>query len=588
LIQFEAASRYSCNQVKIQEENTNPMRTLTNDSRGTAAWIEREAEGMDPLQLYREFVQNGIEAGASAIIIDGWTDPETGHRLARITDNGSGLTEHQLVERLTSLHGQFKADNNYGVGARIAALPFNHGGVTFASRTDRSEAMVMLHKLRGEYGMKAWEVEDEDGDHILLDVVGPDPGMLERLPEESTGTAVILHGDGHCDTWDASISYQVHKFLSRRYYDFGPNVSVYVQQIISGNSKGLVPVNSLGKYLKGRSEADGELAFRDVAGLDGRMLWWIIPTASDVLKTTHGGTAIPGGIGLVVENEIFNYDKSYLGDFGVIYPSVAARVAILIVVDGAKMSTARADVVLPGGNRRNIPWKKLGAHFAENMPSEIEELLSAVTVTTASFDAEMAKLLDKDWMKRLAPVKVHIPSGEGEPSTGKQSGDGLPKGEDIPPLPKPKPQQHPKPKLRAGEREHSGNEPGKSTLKVVTPQVQFIDEWDWDQNTFGIRWYENSNTIMIANDFPPYKREVESWSRKVTASKAIVERAVQGAYQVEFAATIIDANAQLKWKLHPEQVEALKSEAALYAKALGMQALTERIEDYIRHAAKNA
>jgi hypothetical protein len=57
---------------------------------------------------------------------------------------------------------------------------------------------------------------------------------------------------------------------------------------------------------------------------------------------------------------------------------------------------------------------------------------------------------------------------------------------------------------------------------------------------------------------------------------------------VEFAAAIIDANAQLKWKLRPEQVEALKSEAALYAKALGMQALTQRIEDYIRHAAKNA
>ena len=48
-------------------------------------------------------------------------------------------------------------------------------------------------------------------------------------------------------------------------------------------------------------------------------------------------------------------------------------------------------------------------------------------------------------------------------------------------------------------------------------------------------------------------------------------------FSVEYAATIIDANAQTKWQLSPEQVEELKTEAALYAKALGMQSLTERI-----------
>ena len=55
---------------------------------------------------------------------------------------------------------------------------------------------------------------------------------------------------------------------------------------------------------------------------------------------------------------------------------------------------------------------------------------------------------------------------------------------------------------------------------------------------------------------------------------------------VEYAATIIDANAQKKWQLTPEQVEELKTPAALYAKALGMQSLTSRIEQYIRDPAK--
>ena len=68
--------------------------------------------------------------------------------------------------------------------------------------------------------------------------------------------------------------------------------------------------------------------------------------------------------------------------------------------------------------------------------------------------------------------------------------------------------------------------------------------------------------------------------------RSIIETAVQSAFSVEYAATIIDANAQKKWQLSPEQVEELKTPAALYAKALGMQSLTARIEQYIRETAK--
>lgn len=52
------------------------MRSLVNDPQGTALWIEREARGMDPMQMYREFVQNGIEAGATRVVVDG--PPATG------------------------------------------------------------------------------------------------------------------------------------------------------------------------------------------------------------------------------------------------------------------------------------------------------------------------------------------------------------------------------------------------------------------------------------------------------------------------------------------------------------------------------
>jgi hypothetical protein len=70
--------------------------------------------------------------------------------------------------------------------------------------------------------------------------------------------------------------------------------------------------------------------------------------------------------------------------------------------------------------------------------------------------------------------------------------------------------------------------------------------------------------------------------------QAVVTDAVRSAYQIEYAATIIDANAQAKFKLTADQVEALKTDAALYAKALGMQSLTERIDRYLKDLTKQA
>lgn len=568
---------------------TIPMRTLKNDPRGTAAWIEREARGMDPMQLYREFVQNGIEARRpdkpAVVIIDYWTDPETGHHLARITDNGCGMNRQQLIERLTNLHGQYKADNNYGVGARIAALPFNHAGVTFASRSTHGDATVTLHKYRGEYGMKSWEVQDADGDLIYDDVVAPDEGMLDRLPEGSTGTAVILHGDGRSDTWNGRTSYQVHKFLTRRYYDFGSDVGVYVADMAGGGQK-MRAVNPVGDYLAASAEAHGEITFENIASMNGAMRWWIIPNIDAQRTSTHSAGTVPGGVGLIVDDEIFDYAKTYLGDFGVIYSKVQSRVAILVVIDGAEMGTSRADVTLPGGSRKTVPWKKFGAYFAANMPAEIDELLSAVTVKSSSFDAEMAKALDEEWMKKLEPIKVHLPSRAGVPSTGKQPGDALPPGKDFPH--RERGASSSRKRRRAAERAYAGEEPGTLQPKVVTPLVEFIDDWDYAEHPYGITWFQTSNKVLIHEGFKPFVREVARWCERVTHPRQIVEDAVRGAYQIEYAATIIDANAQAKFKLTADQIEVLKSEAALYAKALGMQSLTDRIERYMRDIAKQA
>lgn len=557
------------------------MRSLVNDPQGTALWIEREARGMDPMQMFREFVQNGIEAGATHVVIDGFAAGNRG--LARITDNGSGMTGAQLIDRMSHLHCGTTAAN-YGVGARIAALPSNTAGVEFACRTaDGAETAVTLHKERGQYGVRVWESTDGEGDPVKIEEYAPDAAVLDRLEGQPSGTAVILHGDGRRNTWDPSMSYQVHKFLSRRYFRLGEgDVTVHVEHPGSHSDRAqLRRVTPMGEYLNTFGEDCGELEFADVAGMSGVMRWWILPPAAEERNKRSGRDVLSGGVGLLVGNEVFDYTRSYLGDFGVIYQSVQGRVVLLIDVAGAEQDTARSGVILPGESRKTIPWKKLGAYFAENMPTAIDDLLSEVTVNPSVLDTELAKALDPEWFKNLNPVRVKR-SGGTDTGVGTDAGDALPKREterSASSASGSKPQKKTSP-----ERGADGDQPATSTLKVVTPQVEFTDE---EVEGYGIAWYPTQNKILIHDEFAPYVREVQRWTQKLpNVQPAIIEAAVKSAFSVEYAATIIDANAQKKWQLTPEQVEELKTPAALYAKALGMQSLTSRIEQYIRDTAK--
>ena len=558
------------------------MRSLVNDPQGTALWIEREARGMDPMQMFREFVQNGIEAGATRVVVDGYT---AGKRaFARITDNGSGMTGEQLIDRMSHLHcGTTTA--NYGVGARIASLPSNSAGVEFACRTaDGTETAVTLHKDRGQYGVRVWESTDEEGDPVKIEEYAPDAAVLDRLEGQSRGTAVVLHGDGRHNTWDNSTSYQVHKFLSRRYFRLGQgDVTVFVEHRGSHSDRAqLRRVTPMGEYLNTFGEDCGELEFTGVAGMSGVMRWWILPPAAEEQNRRTSREVLPGGVGLLVGNEVFDYARQYLGDFGVIYPSVQSRVVLLIDVTGAEQDTARSAVILPGESRKTIPWKKLGAYFAENMPEEIDELLSEVTVNPTVLDNELAKALDPEWFKNLNPVRVKRSGGD-ETGVGAEAGDAVPSREPQRSESSVSAASKPQKKV-APERGADGDQPATPTLKVVPPQVEFTDQ---EIEPYGIAWYATQNKILIYDQFAPYVREVQRWVQKLPGLQpAIIDAAVKSAFSVEYAATIIDANAQKKWQLTPEQVEELKTPAALYAKALGMQSLTSRIEQYIRDTAK--
>ena len=68
---------------------------LKANSQGLARWFERMAQELGREQWLREIFVNSAQAGATTVIVDGWTPPDGDHVLVRISDNGCGMSIDQ-------------------------------------------------------------------------------------------------------------------------------------------------------------------------------------------------------------------------------------------------------------------------------------------------------------------------------------------------------------------------------------------------------------------------------------------------------------------------------------------------------------
>jgi hypothetical protein len=560
-------------------------RDIDYDPEGMGRSMDREADSMSYLQFYREAVQNEFEAGAKRVVIDGYSSPHG--LLARVSGDGCGMSATTLKTYLATIGKTTKNNNvNYGLGARVASLPFNPAGVTFASRTTEGASRITLFKNpeNGHYAIKSWPVteQDEDGEVFsTLREILPVGDELSNV-RGPTGTAVILHGDGERPTYDTSTAYAIHNFLTKRYLRFPDGVSVVVDH--NGSKLSVVPI---GDVLRAHAIHEGRVPFSGVSGLSGTMFWWTLPKKEDMHVRVNGHNDIGSGVGLVLVDEIFQYDTRYLTDFGILYKGTQSRVVILISVVEAKMDNARSIVTYPG--TKQTPWKALGAYFADHMPAAIADLLAAnAPPPEAVFTDEAARRLDSEWMRHIKPVPTINPRRPGLRIVGDDAGDGLPPGTSHPDGPGPGPGPRERPRLAAHRRTGGDANPGRTELRIVTPKVVFTPPEEMPDGHEHIAYFEATNTVLISVAMPPYVREVQRWMDRTGHARAVVESAVRGAYSIEYAATIIDVNGQRRTGLAPERIDGMKSDDALYAKALGCQSLTQMIETFLRAAARSA
>jgi hypothetical protein len=173
--------------------------------------IRQAYEAGGPFQWAREGWRNSDESGANRIVFD--VERQAAERagvLRRcIIDNGAGMAPDDMKVFLTTFGGGGKpigVDSNFGQGFKSSVLPWNPYGVVVISYTDETPdgAMLWIYRdLHGNYALKEWQVEDEEGDLLVTDVIVPsadaehhcDWGGI-RPDWLTTGTIMVLLGEG--------------------------------------------------------------------------------------------------------------------------------------------------------------------------------------------------------------------------------------------------------------------------------------------------------------------------------------------------------------------------------------------------------
>lgn len=238
-----------------------------NGSRAGAMLIEGRFREGDNLQFLRELTQNGIEAGATLIqfgihwtgVLRGdkdWGGLPGNKRLHRnryrlvYYDNGKGMGSGMgdYMSGLLDLDSKGQsggAHDNFGMGVRVALLPWNRAGVIVASWShEKPEGQLMwLHfnPAAGQYEAISLEW-DEDGEPRIDEVVPADvfPEFIDDRPawlgpqadgSVGTGTMFLLLGNtgqehtflGPEGNWN---NYTGLVALSFRYWDHRANLEI--------------------------------------------------------------------------------------------------------------------------------------------------------------------------------------------------------------------------------------------------------------------------------------------------------------------------------------------------------------------------
>jgi Histidine kinase-, DNA gyrase B-, and HSP90-like ATPase len=408
---------------------------------GASHFVNRMFEACGNYQWAREFVKNSIEAGAKKVEFGiEWQAVER-HGIYRriIADNGTGMTREELLSFFSTLGDGAKriggVHDNFGVGAKIASLPWNPEGVVVISYKDCRPSMIYiqldddgaeyeLREFRSEKGLSHVinPAEVDWGDDVNWGTVSP-PWARE------CGTTIVLLGTeqtpdtvlGNPKAGEDDIK-GLSVYLNSRFWSPLPTeITVAELRSQRKNSWPTGPNDRddarrpnnrkiLGAkyYLTEVSATGGKLDASGIVLIDeGRVRahWYLWEGERPHI---HSYAKRPGYIAVKYKDELFELTthKAHFRWFGIADAKVQQNLTIILEPDlfdpqisnwGIHPDQSRNRLIFTGNGEKGIgaPFSDWGFDFSDNMPKEISD-----AIIKSRGDTEGA-LEDEEYRKRL-------------------------------------------------------------------------------------------------------------------------------------------------------------------------------------------
>jgi hypothetical protein len=405
---------------------------------GASHFVNRMFEACGPYQWAREFLKNSLEAEAKRVEfgIEWQATKKLGVYRRTIMDDGLGMDENELFKFFSTLGAGARKiggiHDNFGVGAKIAALPWNADGVVVISYKHGKGSMIwiVLEEETAEYNL----VEFDTGNGVAT-VISPrnideiDWAAIKPDWIKDHGTVIVLLGSQeHPDTilgnpvaGEGAIK-GLSVYLNTRFWDLA-GVDVRVVELRS-EKKNQWPdrpddredsrrpnnrqIRGARHWLLDVTSSGGALADHGSAVLDSERVnveWYLWegdrPHIDSYAKRN-------GYIALRYKGELFQVtsNKVHFRWFGVAESKVQQNLSLIIEPQLYQMNDGRWGVhpdqsrnrlIFTGNGEKGIdvPLSDWGLEFSERMP---EAVLAAIR---AARGERSGSIEDDEYRKRL-------------------------------------------------------------------------------------------------------------------------------------------------------------------------------------------
>jgi hypothetical protein len=388
---------------------------------GASVFVNRMYEACGNYQWARELLKNSLEAGAIRVEfgIEWQAVEKIGVYRRTIADDGQGMTAQELREFFATLGlGSKKIGglhDNFGVGAKIAALPWNPDGLVVLSFKEGAASMIkiVLDPETNEYELVDFVTPDRRTCVIdptnIVDEDGVNWGAVAPDWVKAHGTVVVLLGsEDYPDTVlgnaraDEKYVKGLSVYLNTRFWDLS-HVTVQVAELRSDkkNSWPLSPsdrddarrpnnrrIQGARYYISGVKSDEGKVSASGSMMLDQERVlvdWYLWEGER---PNVHMYAKKGGYLAVRYGDELFELSsaKPNFRAFGIIEAKVQQNLTIIVEPQlyepasapwGVHPDQSRNRLIFTGNGEKGgpLPMYDWGGEFAENMPEAIRQAI---------------------------------------------------------------------------------------------------------------------------------------------------------------------------------------------------------------------